>query len=346
MSEMETLPGDERRRKDLLLEPAWNEIFGKLTAFRQSLVIIAAAELGYFDVVGEPESTKDISKRLNVSQVSASVIVNALSSLGLVEEAAGFYKIRPDIARLFTPNSGHDIRHNIVALKKEVEVWCKMAGIMLGTSERDIEYSRELFDGGIKKFEGLGLLNRLDAEQILPRIVPYIQSQFDILDIGGGEGYYAKRLCELTKLRRVDILDIPTGFSISEDVNADELANERVRHLPGDATDLKLSQQYDIVLMNELLELFNENDKYIILENAVSALKDVGWLVITKFPLDSEGTGPGRFPLFSVRMHMKFPEAFLEPDKVNVDWLKEMGLNLVDFFYLNRTLMIFQKPRG
>ncbi|RDD62998.1 class I SAM-dependent methyltransferase [Ferruginivarius sediminum] len=346
MNDGGALQGEQRRREDTNLQPAWNDVFPKLTAFRQSLVIIAAAELGYFDVVSDLESVADISKRLNVSEVGASVIVNALSALGMVEEAAGYYKVRPDIARLFTPNSGHDIRYNIVALKKEVEVWSRMAGIMRGDSERDLEYSRELFDGGIKKFEGLGLLNRIDAEQILPHIVPHVQPRFNVLDIGGGEGYYAKRLCELTPVERVDILDIRTGFSISEEVNANALTGGRVRHIPGDARDFEVAAQYDVVLMNELLELFREDEKYRILENALSALKAGGFLVVTKFPLNPEGTGPGRFPLFSVRMHMKFEEAFLESDKVIVDWLVARGIEVVDIVRLNRTLMIFQKPRG
>lgn len=343
MNHEETPQGDERRCRDLMLEPAWNEIFGKLTAFRQSLVIIAAAELGYFDVVGQPETTLDISRRLNISEVSAGAIANALSSLAIVEEASGYYKVRPDMAPLFAPNSGNDIRYNITALKNEVAVWSKMAGIVRGEAERDVAYSRELFDGGIRKFEGLGLLNRLDAEQMLPRIAPYVSSQCEVLDVGGGEGYYAKRLCELTDVGRVDILDIPTGFSISEEVNAGELARARIRHIPGDARDIGIHDRYDVVLMNELLELFDENDKQVILENAAAALKAGGWLVITKFPLDPDGTGPGRFPLFSVRMHMKFTDAFLESDKFNVDSLLNKGFKVVDIFRLNRTLMIFQK---
>lgn len=332
------------RAQDLALEPAWADIFGKITAFRQSLVVIAAAELGYFDVVDRPESCAEIAARLGVTQTGAGVLINALVSLGLVEHTGGHYRVRPDMAPLFQPGSGHDIRYNIVALKKEVEVWSRMAEVLTGAGPRDPSYTRELFDGRIRWFEGLGLLNRLDHEQIVPRLLRYIPAGARVLDLGGGEGYYARRLCEETALARIDVLDIPSGFTISEDVNAEAIARGRVRHLPGDARDLETVGAYDVVLLNELLELFERAEKQSIFERAAAALRPGGRLVVTKFPMTREGTGPGRFPLFSLRMHMKFNEGYLEADDDVVEWAVAGGLRVVEVMKLNRTTMVFQQP--
>jgi ubiquinone/menaquinone biosynthesis C-methylase UbiE len=219
-----------------------------------------------------------------------------------------------------------------------------MAQVLTGAAERDPDYSRELFDGRIRWFEGLGLLNRLDHEQIVPRLAPYVRPGAAVLDLGGGEGYYARRLCEETELARIDILDIPTGFSISEEVNRHDVASGRVRHWPGDARDLDVAGGYDVVLLNELLELFECADKRSILDRAAAALRPGGWLVVTKFPMSREGTGPGRFPLFSMRMHMKFTEGYLEADDEVVDWAVAAGLCVAEVLKLNRTTMIFQKP--
>ncbi|MDZ7711911.1 MAG: class I SAM-dependent methyltransferase [Rhodovibrio sp.] len=343
MSDRWAGPFSRTRAQDLALEPVWTEIFGKMTAFRQSLVIIAAAELGYFDVIDRPESRDEIAQRLKITPVGAAVIVNALAALALVEQTGGHYRLRRDVAKLFRPGSGYDIRYNIVALKKEVDVWSRMAGILTGRSGRDEDYTRELFDGRIRWFEGLGLLNRLDHEQILPKLAGYLPPQAEVLDVGGGEGYYAKRLCEETSLFRIDILDIPTGFSISEEINADRLAAGRVRHLSGDARELDADAAYDVVLLNELLELFEREEKRSIFQRAAAAVRPGGWLVVTKFPLTRQGTGPGRFPLFSVRMHMKFTEGYLEADDDVIDWALADGLSVFEILRLNRTTMVFQK---
>ncbi|WP_282078866.1 methyltransferase domain-containing protein [Epibacterium ulvae] len=331
--------------KDRLVQPAWNDIFSKVTSFRQTLVIIAATELGYFDDVPRKEAIIDIAKRLKIDEQAAYVLINALVSLDLVQAKLGVYWTRPDICELFVPSSGRDIRFNILALKKEIEVWSNMAGIIRGECARDDSYSRELFDGGIEKFEGLGLLNRLDAEQMIPQILGYVPENAKILDMGGGEGYYAKRLIAATQADRVDILDIPTGFSISEKVNHEELKQGKVRHIIGDARTFAAPEAYEIVLANELTELFKKSDKRMIIDNAISCVKPGGHFVLTKFPLTIDGTGPGRFPIFSMRMLMKFEGAFLEPDEMLADWCRDAGLDLVHATEQNRTLMIFRKPQ-
>ncbi len=335
----------EAQVKDRQVEPAWNDIFTKLTSFRQSTVILAATELGYFDKIEKQETFSEIAQRLGINDVAASVLIRALVSIGIVEEHLSLYKVRPDIAELFVEGSGYDIRFNILAIKKELEIWSQIAGIMKGEKYRDDSYSRELFDGGIEKFEGLGLLNRLDAEQMIPQVASFIQSGDRVLDIGGGEGYYANRLSLLTELQRVDILDIPTGFSISKRVNKDYLTQNRVNHIQGDARSFTAAPPYDVVLMNELTELFNKTDKHLILDNAVANLKPNGLLIMTKFPLNTKGTGPGRFPLFSVRMLMKFEDAYLETDQELAEWVQNRNLQLVYASEQNRTLMVFKNLR-
>ena len=69
-------------------------------------------------------------------------------------------------------------------------------------------------------------------------------------------------------------------------------------------------------------------------------------LIITKFPMDSLGTSPGNFPLFSMRMFMKFEDAYLESEGALIVWAQTMGLKLVKHFSGARVLLAFTKPKG
>lgn len=330
---------------DRQLAEGWEGMIGALSAFRGSLVLISACELGFFTNSNEWEQIEAVAARCKISKVAARQLANVVAKLGFGERTKDQFRLRPEIAALFEIGSGRDVSHNVKAFRIEVEAWLRMVDIMRGREERSADYSCELFFGEILKFEGITMLNRVDAEELIPTATQFVKSGFDVLDLGGGDGYYAHRLCQLYDDIKVDIVDIKDGFVPSERLNEDFLRRKKVRHIEHDARGYKGDTEYDVVFLNELMELFAEDDKLAILQTAADNLKPGGHLIITKFPMDSSGTSPGNFPLFSMRMFMKFEDAYLESEGAIIEWAQTMGLKLVKHFSGARVLLAFTKPK-
>src|SRR5262249_13346177 len=152
----------------------------------------------------------------------------------------------------------------IVTFRQENQVWLSMPWILRGAERAPESYSRELLDSRIAGFAGLMMLNRLDAESILEQIQPVLAGAGTVLDMGGGDGYYARRIVESNPSARVDVLDLEGGFDLCLAQNAEAIGAGRIRPIVGDARTFESPDAYDLVMINELLELFPREEKLLI----------------------------------------------------------------------------------
>jgi 2-polyprenyl-3-methyl-5-hydroxy-6-metoxy-1,4-benzoquinol methylase len=339
-------PTPESLAEDRRLAGGWENMIGALSAFRGSLVLISACEQGFFTNSSDWEMISAISNRCGISEVAAQQLANVTAKLGFGEVSGNRFRLDPLISELFEEGSGRDVRYNVLAFRDEINAWLNMTGIMRGTEPRPSIYSRELFDGNILEFEGITMLNRVDAEELLPTAAHFVQQGDRVLDLGGGDGYYAHRICQMRDDIQVDIVDIKNGFVPSEGLSEGFLEHGIIQHIESDARTFRAERQYDVVFLNELMELFAEDDKLALLQTAAQNLKPNGHLVVTKFPLDNSGTGPGNFPLFSMRMFMKFEDAYLESEAAIIEWAQNLGFKLVTHFSAARVLLVFKKLKG
>ena len=142
------------------------------------------------------------------------------------------------------------------------------------------------------------------------------------------------------------MLDLEDGFGGCREHNAGAILDGRIRPIVGDARTFDSPEKYDLVMLNELLELFADDEKEQIATRACRAIKPGGHLLVTKFPLDVDGTGPTRFPIFSMRMHLKFPGSYLETDAEVRQLFERLGLRLTRTFDANRTALLLTNPNG
>ncbi len=187
------------------------------------------------------------------------------------------------------------------------------------------------------------MLNRLHAERVLQEIEPQVTSATRILDMGGGEGYYAGRILALNQNANVTILDLEGGFEACRERHEHLIEAGRLVLEVGDARTYSTVRGYDLVMMHELLEMFDAEEKGQIVASAMAALRPGGWLVITKFRLSDDGLDPASSALFSMRMWMKFREAYLESDSETEDLVKQHPISDLRRINSSKTIIVAQK---
>lgn len=112
-----------------------------------------------------------------------------------------------------------------------------------------------------------------------------------VADIGAGTGYFAMRLAHMTPKGRVYAVDTEPGMvkHLAERAKRDGLAN--VTAVAGTATDPRLPEKADLVLLVDVYHHIDDRERYF--SKLAGALKPGGRLAIIDFRMDSPH-GPPR----------------------------------------------------
>jgi len=250
------------------------------------------------------------------------LVLRALHGMGLLERAGGRYRLAAALCEGPGAVSGALLR-DLLCLRSENRVWLRMADILRGRARAPDGYRRELLDGRIADRPGIRRMNRHLADPVVTVLAAILGSAPRVLDIGGGDGLYAGILLDRGIAAQVDIVDLESGFALC-DADPAHLAGGRLRPIVGDARDPLPAGGYDLVMVNELLELFPAPEKRMILARAVAALRPGGTILVSKFTLDASAISPPGAALFSMRMQLK-AESHLETDCDVADMLAALG---------------------
>lgn len=291
-------------------------------SFQKSSILFTALSLGLFaEFPPEGRTATEAATRSGISWLTARLLLNALGAHALCLSENGRYRVREDLRPLLTSQATID---ELLLYRRENGVWLQMASIFRGRHQAPQEYQRELLDCRISRYPGVQALNRSIAREIVQRIDHCVTNADRVLDIGGGDGLYCGLILGQTSRAVVRVLDLESGLRMCLRY-AEYLRSGRLELEAGDARTFLPTSEYDLVLVNELLELFPGPEKRQIVRRAIESLRPGGHVVITKFSLNDDECEPGGSALFSLRMRLKTAAGYLETDREVVQALVEYG---------------------
>lgn len=299
--------------------------FGELaTGYRRSCALFAALGTGLFTALARDGTTSaEAADATGIPSASARLLLDAMAALRLVERNSGQYRLRDDLHPILGAGAAW-VTEELLLHRRENAVWLRASSILLGHEQAPTAYRRELLDSRVAAFPGVQAMNRALAHDIVERLGAVVAGAQKVLDLGGGDGC----MCDLVLARNpavnVRVLDLASGFALCAR-HADHLRAGRLQLEVGDARTAALPAEYDLVIVNELLELFPREEKLQILRRAVAALAPGGHIVVIKFTLSGDGVLPASAALFSVRMRLKTDAGYLETDDEVISMLAGCG---------------------
>lgn len=300
--------------------------------FQTSCVLFAGAADAFGNGTHSEDATaEEIAERLGVTALSARLLLNALCACGVSRCENGLYGLREDLRPLLA--SGAIRAEELLLYRRENEIWLHLASVLRGDQQAPVEYRRELLDSRIGRYPGVQAMNRWLARGVLDQIGDLTRNARRVLDIGGGDGVYCQLLLERNPDVIVRVLDLESGFELCSRLT-EHLHAGRLQLEVGDARSFHSPPQYDLVMINELLELFPRAEKRLILKRALQSLRPGGHLVVTKFTLHENSVDPGASALFSLRMRLKTLESYLETDREVMESLTEYGCGNISLKYV------------
>lgn len=263
--------------------------------YLSTAVIIAALELGVFDVVATGARTSGaVADEIGADARGVRVLLDALSALDLLSKSDGEYSLTPAAdAHLVTQRGAYlgDVvrayvdRYTYAAMGHLADA-VRRGG---GGSGNDVDTPT---DSGrwARMATGLATVSNPAAPAMLDALAHWAgdRRELDVLDLGCGSaalGLSVVRAFPTARLTGVDA----AGVLHTARANAERTGVvDRSRWIAGDLFDVALDERYDLVILSQVLHVLSDEQVARALARVAALLRPGGHLVVHDYMARSE----------------------------------------------------------
>ena len=252
------------------------------TSFQAGYVLFESVRIGLFDAAGgRPVTSATLAGRLEVSLDALSRLLNTLVSMGLMERKGNCYR-NTELSSRYLCKSGKNYAGDyFIHLESLNGQWSGLkdslqTNKMVRPEEKRISaYSKQL-----KKFLlAMHALGSIRSKHILKKI--RAGSYRNMLDVGGGMGTYAVEFARENNSLNATVFELEPVVKHAKKYIKQEGMHDRIKVFAGQCVEGQLPNgPYDLVLISNLLHVYNSQDCITIINKASDALSEKGTLLI------------------------------------------------------------------
>jgi hypothetical protein len=308
---------------------SWARVISMGAVFQPANIMFAAVELDLFAHVPRTGASADeVAAAVKIPPFSARLLLNTLVSMGILLYEESRYFIHPEIEAFLEPGQA-TLLPSLRRFAYENGVWLRMAKFLRGEETPPADYGDEFLNNYSDKYPGVKLFNRYCAGKVVERNAALIRSATRILDLGGGDGVFAGHALALNPGASYLLVELPNGIKCQADLAA-HVDSGRLTFQTGDARTFEHEPTFDLVVMNELTELFTKEEKELVARRALNMLAAGGHLMAIKFSLEPDGIEPSSIAMLSLRLSLMRPGIYLETDEELGRIFREAGFDPVE----------------
>jgi (2Fe-2S) ferredoxin/predicted O-methyltransferase YrrM len=294
-----------------------------IRAFMPSRAMLTALELDVFTAVGSGATAGHVAQKIHTDSRATEMLLNALSSLKLLEKKDSTFFTTPATARFFAEGSRDNARGGLMHIAHLWPRWstlteCVRAGASVAARTREDDWVRDFIaamDRNAKERSG-AVIKAVGTDGIKR-----------MLDLGGGSAAYSIAFARAISELKSDILDLGEVVSLAqENIRKAGLA-DRITTRVGDMLRDALGENYDLILASAICHMFSPQENRVLFQRAYNALAPKGKLVVQDFILEPDKTAPRAAALFSLNMltGTQAGSSYSEPEYAS--WLREAGFS-------------------
>ncbi len=242
-------------------------------------VLVAAVNVGLTDRLAAGPATVDgLCAELGLDRVPTELLLACLRSGGYVSYRRGQYALRRDARRWLDPASPVSVSRFVAANGDYWNWWADLPGVLRGAPPAH-QHSAAADDEYWRRYQyGQRDLARLNADEVARKV--RVPDPRTMLDLGGGHGWYAARLCQRYPNLSATVLDLPGSNAVGRDIIAAAGMADRIQHRDGDGLTADLGTGYDLVCCFNLVHHLAEADIVSLFRRARSALAPGGTFAV------------------------------------------------------------------
>jgi ubiquinone/menaquinone biosynthesis C-methylase UbiE len=269
----------ESQGLDKIMDLAWG--------FSRTGTLIAALELEVFDCLYEGyQKPEEIAEKLDCSLEGIKILLEALVGLELLDKNGNdTYTLPQDTTTYLVKESPSYIGHLWKVHKyMNWSLWSQLTeGIKTGTPRKNLfSFQKDkLWEIIIPYLNSLAYPVASSIVRILAE--KNIEGNFSVLDIGCGSGIYSQAIAKDHPNSRIVGVDQENVIKLAEG-QAKKLGIEhQVEYLDRDIFEMDFAEEFDIVILSNILHGFEREKNLKLLENSCHFLKNDGLIIINEF---------------------------------------------------------------
>jgi 2-polyprenyl-3-methyl-5-hydroxy-6-metoxy-1,4-benzoquinol methylase len=303
-STMPTLQQTELQAELPVPQPNPATIFDTLSRHQQTMALKGAIDLDLFTMIADGASTPEaIAIRCEASERGVRILCDFLTIHGFLRKARERYELTAESAKFLNRHSRAylgDIAHFLVS-PRMLETFRDIAGVVRkgGTlnsgcdtddSARWVEFARWMSPAA-----------ELASNATAPLLAKPGTKQ-RVLDIAAGSGLYGISIARLNSDAEVVAVDGEAVLEVARENAIRAGVGDRYQTLSGDAFQVNLGSAYDLVLISNLLHMFDAESNIQLLRKVRAAVRPGGHVATIEFVPNEDRISPPMPASFSLVM--------------------------------------------
>lgn len=308
-------------------KPEIREAIGRINdmvrGFMVSQVMFTANEGGIFALLEIHHTTDKIAAATGWNPRAVRMLLDGLTTIGLVEKKDGLYYNTPLASLTLVPNAPAYQGHIIDHMRHLSVPWSELTtAVQTGTAAKASDGERSPAE--LRAFIlGMKDISQFSARQMLD-MVDFAQYHH-LLDLGAGPATYTITFLNTYPHMCATVFDRPEVIDIAqEEVQAMKLT-DRVAYRSGDMITSDLGTGYDLVFISNIIHSFGPEKNQHLLTKCFDAMTPGGMLVVKDFLVDDDRSGPPFGLMFALNMLIGTGEGDTYTFSEVAEWTRAAG---------------------
>jgi SAM-dependent methyltransferase len=298
------------------------------SSFMSAKFLLVANEIGLFEKLAEGPATLDeLAKRTGIPRRTTRMVVDAMVSLGLVENRKGQYLNGHHVATFLSGGPGADLRPQLRRLNRlQYPQWQELEAAV----RSDGGHTRygTLSEDELKiDSEGMAALTTQTA-LALASVYDFSRHQH-VLDLGGGTGNFLVVILNRYPKLAGTLYELPDTAAVARRVLAGTAEGARINVVDGDFFADSLPQGADATILANIIHLFSPTHSKELLERIRRQSKTGSRLLLIDFWTDPTHTQPAPTAMLAGEFLLVAGEGDVYSAQEIQDWLRDTSWRLV-----------------
>lgn len=319
-----------------------NDLLELAIGYQKSQVLFSFVELEIPKILSaEKLSAKDLAEKLSIHPLAMERFLNACVAVNLIEREEEFYR-NTALTENFLVNGNEFFLGGQIKRyqNRSYPLWAdlpeKLKSWEYGESNSETPEDEDQGAESMAEQHNLALLHgRALSENF------NFSKYKNLLDLGGGTGAMAIGLCETFPNLDATVFDLPENVKKADEFIAKSNLQSRIKTIGGDIVKDELPENFDVVLLANLLSVFDAETNKKLFSRIYENLPENGVCIISGWILNKNRLSPEISVLFCLEDICWNSSDVERSFEVYEKWLKEAGFSKIEFkTYLEPTRMI------
>lgn len=310
--------------------------------YQKSQVLFAIVELEIPKILHKKNTTaNELAKKLKIHPLAMERFLNASVAVGLLERKRKTYRNSALTENFLVKGNEFFLGGQIRRYQnRSYPLWAelpeKLKSWKYGESNTEMPEDEDQGAESMAEQHNLALLHG----RALGKRFDFSKYK-NLLDLGGGTGAMSIGLCETFPKLNATIFDLPENVKKADEFISKSKLQSRVKTIGGDVLKNELPKDFDVVLLANLLSVFEAETNKKLFSRIYTMLPKAGVCIISGWVLDKNRLQPEISVLFCLEDICWNSSDVERSFDVYKSWLRESGFRKIEYkTYLEPTRLI------